>query len=83
MEKPTAKVIRKMPWRFRVPPNKHDMTAKKTRPIPRMTHSPPYLLAFFGLSESIIWRSLPLTAHILLGTSWVSCPPQAREQRVG
>lgn len=78
MEKPKAKVIRKMSCRFRAPLNKHDMIAGKT--VPRMTHSRPYLLAFFGVSGPLIWSSLPLTAHIVVGISWVSCPPQAREQ---
>lgn len=77
-EKPKAKVIRKMSCRFRAPLNKHDMIAGKT--VPKMTHSRPYLLAFFGVSGPLIWSSLPLTAHIVLGISWVSCPPQAREQ---
>ena len=81
VEKPTAKVVRKRPRGFKALLNKHNVIAKKTRHIPRMTHSPPYLLASFTTrhSGSIIWRSPPTTAHVLLGISRVCCPPQARE----
>lgn len=71
--KPAADVFRKL---------MSSTVTKETRPTPRRAHPSLYLVPFsiIGLSGSIVSRSRPGTAHVLLGTSWVSCPPQAREQ---
>lgn len=61
--------------------NKH-VVLQATGSSPRRKRSSLYLAAFSirGLRGSFVSRVPPVTAHVLLGKTWASCPPQARQQ---